>query len=77
MNTENNKLKKASKKGIIIGFVFSIVGGVMGVVIGLRYVLGNYDSSTKKKAWIMIIIGFIVTVVLRRTIPAGFSFGFF
>lgn len=65
-NTNNSRtkpeLKKASEGWMIAGFVFAILGGYFGIVIGLNYLFGRYNKNTKWLGLLMILL-------------AGFSFG--
>lgn len=50
-------LKKASQGWIIAGFIFSLLGGPLGIAIGFNYAFGNYNKETKTIGWVMAIIG--------------------
>jgi pSer/pThr/pTyr-binding forkhead associated (FHA) protein len=55
--------KEASGFWIVIGYIFSVLGGWIGFGFGLNYTLGNYDKETKKNGKTMIIIGVIVNIL--------------
>lgn len=50
-------LKKASQGWIIAGFIFSFLGGFLGIAIGFNYAFGNYKKETKTLGWVMAVIG--------------------
>ena len=54
---ETPGLKKASQGWIIAGFIFSFLGGFLGIAIGFNYAFGNYKKETKKLGWVMAVIG--------------------
>ena len=60
-----NQLKEASNGWIIAGFIFSLLGGYLGVIIGFRYAFGNYKRETKTLGWIMAIIGIFSASIWR------------
>jgi hypothetical protein len=62
----NIGLKKASQGWIIAGFVFSVLGGWLGIVMGFNYAFGRYDQDTKTLGWVMAVVGFI-SIILWRT----------
>ena len=57
--------KKASEGWIIAGFIFSLLGGYLGMVMGFNYAFGKYKKETKQLGWIMVIIGFLSGIVWR------------
>lgn len=59
-----NNFKEASQFWIIIGFIFSVLGGWIGFGFGLNYALGNYNKDVKKNGQVMIIIGVVVNILL-------------
>lgn len=59
------KLKKGSTGWIIAGFIFSILGGFLGVIIGGNYAFGKYHKETKTIGWVMIIIGIFSTAIWK------------
>ena len=59
-----NNFKEASNFWIVIGYVFSVLGGWIGFGFGLNYTLGKYNKETKNKGKTMIIIGVIVNILL-------------
>ena len=61
---EQKGLSKASPGWVMCGFIFSILGGWIGFLFGLRYAFGNYDSETKRTGWIMISIGIAVNIIV-------------
>jgi len=58
-------LKEASQGWIIAGFIFSVLGGFLGIAIGFNYAFGNYKKETKRLGWIMAIIGFFSTAIWK------------
>ena len=50
-------LKEASQGWIIAGFIFSFLGGFLGIAIGFNYAFGNYKKETKTLGWVMAVIG--------------------
>jgi len=54
---DNADLKVASKFWITTGFIFSLLGGIIGIAVGLNYAFGDYKKGTKRLGWIMFIIG--------------------
>ena len=71
VNCENNQndvtigLKEASKVWMILGFIFAVLGGYLGIVFGLNYAFGNYTKGTKRLGWIIVILGFISSAILK------------
>ena len=70
MENRNSTFKQASEGWIIAGFIFAILGGLLGIVIGINYTLGNYDRKTKNKGWMMIIAGIIMGAIWRSVVVA-------
>lgn len=62
---EKKGLKTPSSGWIVAGFIFAILGGWGGFVIGINYARGRYDKETKQIGWAMIII----SAVARAVIP--------
>lgn len=58
-------LKTASIGWIIAGFIFSILGGYLGLIIGFNYAYGNYNKETKRLGWVIAILGIISAVIWR------------
>ena len=58
-----NNYKEASQFWIVIGFIFSVLGGWIGFGFGLNYTLGNYKKEVKKNGQVMIIIGVVVNIL--------------
>lgn len=58
-------LKEASQGWIIAGFIFSLLGGYLGLIIGFNYAFGRYKSETKTLGWIMAILGIFSAVIWR------------
>ncbi len=58
-------IKEASQGWIIAGFIFSILGGYLGVIIGFNYAFGKYKSETKMLGWIMAILGIFSAAIWR------------
>ena len=49
--------KEASQGWIIAGFIFSILGGFGGMIVGANYAFGNYKKETKVIGWVMLVLG--------------------
>jgi hypothetical protein len=62
---DTSGLKKASQGWIIAGFIFSFLGGYLGIAIGFNYAFGNYRKETKGLGWIMGIIGIFSLVIWK------------
>ena len=58
-NYVENSYKEASQGWIIAGFIFSILGGYGGIILGGNYAFGNYKKDTKALGWAMLILGVI------------------
>lgn len=65
MENQNSNLKVASNGWIIVGFIFAILGGLIGIGMGANYAFGNYDKSTKNKGWTMIVIGVVMIAIWK------------
>ena len=52
-------MKVASEGWIITGFIFALIGGYLGVIIGFNYAFGDYKKETKRLGWVMAIIGIL------------------
>ena len=63
--SDTSGLKKASQGWIIAGFIFSFLGGYLGIAIGFSYAFGNYSKETKGLGWIMGIIGIFSLVIWK------------
>ena len=63
---KTTKLKKGSAGWIIAGFVFSLLGGFLGIAIGGNYAFGKYHKETKTLGWVMIIIGIFSTAIWKN-----------
>jgi len=50
---------------LIVGFIFSFLGGILGLVFGMNYISNKYTTKTKIAGWIMLIISFIVTILTK------------
>lgn len=50
-------VKEASQGWIVAGFIFSLLGGPLGVVMGFNYAFGNYKKEVKRLGWFMIGLG--------------------
>lgn len=61
----NAGLKEASQGWIIAGFIFSILGGYLGVIIGFNYAFGKYKKETKRLGWIMAILGIFSAAIWK------------
>lgn len=61
----NFGVQRASMGWIIFGFIFSILGGIIGIGMGFHYARGKYDSTTKTMGWSMVIIGFITMAIFK------------
>ena len=60
---QDQPLKEASQIWIIAGFVFSILGGYGGLILGSNYAFGRYDGETKTLGWIMMGVGFLMRAI--------------
>jgi hypothetical protein len=58
-------LKEASQGWIIAGLIFALLGGFLGVVIGFKYAIGNYNKETKRLGWVMVILGIISAAIWK------------
>ena len=56
-NDVEKTYKEASQGWIIAGFIFSILGGYGGIIVGANYAFGNYKKETKVLGWVMLILG--------------------
>ncbi len=65
MEEQKTNQKVASNGWIIAGFIFALLGGLLGIFIGTNYAFGNYDKSTKNKGWAMFIIGIIMIFIWK------------
>ena len=63
----NGEFKKASNGWIIFGFIFSFLGGLIGMGMGFHYALGKYDKDTKQIGWIMVVISFVFMIFWKST----------
>ena len=61
-------LKEGSRGWIIAGFILTILGGALGLVIGFNYAFGYYNKRTKKLGWAMILLFALLFVVLPISI---------
>lgn len=59
--------KKGSKTGIVLGYIFAILGGLFGLGFGMNYSFGNYDKKTKAHGKNILIIA-IVSIIIWRTL---------
>ena len=62
---DKKQLKEASMGWIVAGFIFSILGGYLGIILGGNYAFGNYNNETKTTGWIMLIIGILGASIWR------------
>ncbi len=62
--------KTASQGWRIAGFVFSVLGGYIGVIMGFNYAFGKYDKKTKRLGWLMVVIGFIAGTMWKLIIKS-------
>ena len=58
---DTQEKRKGDALWITIGFVFAILGGVIGTGFGLNYAWGNYDKRTKIIGWIMLVLSVTVS----------------
>lgn len=61
-NSESSSENKesASKGWMIAGFVFAVLGGYLGAVMGINYALNaKYDRSTHKRGWLMVAVSVV------------------
>lgn len=59
-------IKVANEGWITAGFIFSFLGGFIGVIIGCNFAFGNYKRETKRLGWVMIFIGAISSFVWKN-----------
>jgi hypothetical protein len=52
-------IKEPSQVWIVVGFIFALLGGFIGIGIGSNYAFGKYDNRTKTIGWVMLVIGVI------------------
>jgi len=57
--------KIGSQGWIIAGFVFSVLGGYIGIIMGFNYAFGKYDKKTKRLGWIMVAVGFVGVTIWK------------
>ena len=62
---ETIEKKKGNTLWITVGFVFALLGGVIGLAFGINYAWGKYDKRTKQIGWVMLILSAFVTMVAR------------
>lgn len=65
MEKQETNYKVASNGWIIAGFIFSILGGLLGMLIGIILLSGNYDKATKQKGLAMVVIGIVGSILWR------------
>ncbi|GAB2561135.1 hypothetical protein [Spirosoma areae] len=58
-DNQPKKIKQASTAWLIAGFVFGILGGFLGILIGGHFTFGPYDKRTKKIGRLMMAVGFV------------------
>lgn len=58
-------LKEANQVWIIAGFIFVILGGYLGVMIGLNYAFGNYNKNVQRQGWLMTVLGVLSSILWR------------
>ena len=64
-----NEKKAVDPFWIAIGFVFALLGGVLGMGFAINYAWsGNYDSRTKSLGWIMFILSFFMTIIFKNAL---------
>jgi hypothetical protein len=63
MENQNTELKKGKTGWMIAGYVFAILGGLLGIFIGINYVSKRYDQATRSSGWAMIVIGVVMFLV--------------
>lgn len=56
-------LNKPWKGLIVSGYLFAILGGLLGIVIGMYLTFGNFDEHTKKQGRTIIFISAIVLIL--------------
>ena len=62
-----NKKRSGSTGWIIFGFIFAVLGGVIGIAMGAHYAWWgkNYDENTRKNGKIMMGIGVVFFLIGR------------
>jgi hypothetical protein len=65
---EKNEAKKhASKHTIRVGYIFSILGGLLGIIIACIILFGKYDDESKDKGREILLLG-IISIILQVVI---------
>ena len=64
-NSVKSSLKVASDGWIIAGFIFALLGGILGMAIASNYAFGNYNKSTKNLGWVMLVISIFSFTILK------------
>jgi len=64
---EKKELRSGSTGWIIFGFIFAVLGGVIGIAMGAHYAWWgkNYDENTRKNGKIMMGIGVVFFLIGR------------
>ena len=66
-DNQPNELKEASTGWLICGFIFGVLGGFLGILIGGHFAFGPYDQRTKRTGRIMMAVG-LVGLLFWKTI---------
>ena len=66
---KTKELRSGSTGWIIFGFIFALLGGPLGIAMGVHYAWAgkNYDSSTRKAGYIMMVVGIICIIILSNS----------
>ena len=67
--TKSKVLRSGSYGWMIFGFIFALLGGPLGIAMGVHYAWAgkNYDSSTRKAGYIMMVVGIICVIILSNS----------
>ncbi len=81
MNTEVESAKKASKGLLIAGYIFAVLGGLIGLFIGVQLLSkievikgkpkqNRYDSKSRKQGIAILIIS-ITSMIIGKLVSAS------
>tara|TARA_B110000971_G_C19864680_1_gene433294 strand:- start:515 stop:877 length:363 start_codon:yes stop_codon:yes gene_type:complete len=63
LNPKKIDFKKASQGWVIVGFIASVLGGWGGLILGINYIQGNYNETTKIKGVAMVVICIVMWTI--------------